>query len=173
MKDLMKYVGEVCRDLDSIGVRYRTVRRWSVNTRAKKRWGDCRALGGGEFAISISARLLADGADDQALRDTVAHELLHTVEGCVGHRGLWRELADKVTRELPGYSISRVTSAADKGFHDEQATAVSAPKYRYALVCERCGQVIRRQKASKVIRAPQRYRCAKCGGRLKRTTVDG
>ena len=169
MKDLMKYVGEVERDLDSIGVRYRAVRRWTVNTRAKKRWGACRALGGGEFEISISARLLADDASDQALRDTIAHELLHTVEGCVGHRGKWKALAEKVTRELPGYSISRLTSAEAKGFHAEQTDEVSAPKYRYALVCERCGQVIRRQKASKVIRSPWRYRCAKCGGKFRRT----
>ena len=169
MKDLMKYVAEVERDLDSIGVRYRTVRRWSVNTRAKKRWGDCRSLGGGTFDISISARLLADDADEQALRDTVAHELLHTVEGCFGHRGKWKALAERVTRELAGYTIARTTSAEAKGFEPDVPTTPREPVYRYALRCERCGQVIRRQKASKVILYPWRYRCTKCGGRFRRT----
>ena len=164
----MKYVGEVCRDLDAVGVKYRVVRCWSVNTRAKKRWGDCRAVGDGTFDIGISARLLADDVSEQALRDTIAHELLHTVDGCRGHTGLWKTLAERVTRELAGYSISRVTSAEEKGFQAEQSPAPKPPVYRYALVCVRCGQTIRRQKASKVILYPQRYRCAKCGGKLRR-----
>lgn len=172
MKDLMKYVSEVCRDLDSIGIPYRCVQRWSVNTRAKKRWGDCRALGGGKFEISISARLLADEAGDQALRDTIAHELLHTADGCFGHRGLWKALAAEVNRRLPGYSVSRVTSAKDKGFEAKEESPKSPVNYRYALECVKCGEVIRRQKASKAIKHPERYRCAKCGGKLRRTSPD-
>lgn len=160
----MKYTVEVRRDLESIGIRCRAVRRWYVNTRAKKRWGECRALGGGEFEIGISDRLLADAADEQALRNTIAHELLHTVEGCSGHRGLWRSLADKINRELPGYSVTRVTSAEEKGITE----IPPAPRYRYALVCEGCGQTILRQKESKLIRSPNRYRCAKCGGKFRR-----
>ena len=164
MKDLMKAVDEVRRDLDSIGIKYGTVRRFTVNTRAKHRWGDCRSLGEGVFDISVSARLLEDGVDDQALKDTIAHELLHTVEGCSGHRGKWKALAERVKRELPGYSVSRVSSADQKGVAEGPRT----PVYRYELVCEGCGQRILRQKESALIRRPSRYRCGKCGGRFKR-----
>lgn len=87
MKDLEKLVEECKKDLDEIGIPYRTVRNWLINTRAKCRWGQCRRVSTDIFDISISHRLLQDDVLDVAAKTTIIHELLHTVDGCSGHKG--------------------------------------------------------------------------------------
>lgn len=79
MKDLNTYVVQCKQDLNLLGIPYGNVHRWEINTRAKSRWGLCKYLKGGDFVISIAQMLLEDGVDEQALKDTIVHELLHTV----------------------------------------------------------------------------------------------
>ena len=64
MKDLMKLVGECQRDLASINICTSKVRNWTVNTKAKARWGYCDKVTKDLFDIQISAALLQDGVDD-------------------------------------------------------------------------------------------------------------
>ena len=79
MKNLQNLAAASEADLRSIGIRPGRVSAWRVNTRAKSRWGQCRELAPGCFEISIAARLLQDDVSDQAAKDTILHELLHTV----------------------------------------------------------------------------------------------
>lgn len=81
MKDLNKLASECEQDLLSIGIQPGKVNRWIINTRAKCRWGLCKTVQTGLFDISIAARLLQDDIDDQAAKNTILHELLHTVKG--------------------------------------------------------------------------------------------
>lgn len=164
MKDLTKLVEECKAELDSIGIKYGKVREWTVNTRAKHRWGQCKKVGFGLFDISISHSLLNDDADVQSAKNTIVHELLHTVPGCFGHKGKWKMLSEYVNLKLPQYTIKRVTSFEEKGLERE----IKEPIYRYMLRCKKCGQEIKRQKKSKVILQYKKYRCAKCGGKLER-----
>lgn len=163
MKDLKKLTMECRSELESIGIKCGTVRNITVNTRAKKRWGCCTTVSKGVFDISISEKLLQDDVDDKAAKDTIIHELLHTVKGCKGHKGKWVMLAKTVNERL-GYDIKRTTSGKEKGIEEEAPPM----KIKYILICENCGAEIRRQKASSVVMHPERYRCAKCRGRLKR-----
>ena len=164
MKSLMKIVERCMADLDSLSVAYGSVRSWRVNTRAKSRWGQCRQVAPGVFDISISALLLEETVADQAAMDTIVHELLHTVPGCTGHRGKWKQLAERVNRELPGYRIQRCTPAEEKGIYLPETKR----QYPYRLQCISCGKEILRQKLCPVVKAPYRYRCGLCGGKLKR-----
>lgn len=164
MKNLVKLAKECEADLISIGVQPGVVSLWTVNTRAKKRWGQCRRDGGGYFVISISSRLLADEVDVQATKNTIMHELIHTVNGCHGHTGLWAEIAAKVNRRLPQYTIKRTTSSAEKGIEE----AARERTNRYAIQCICCGHEYTREKMTKVIQHPENYRCSHCGGRLER-----
>ncbi len=164
MKDLMKLARECMKDLDSLGIRYGQVHKWEINTRAKKRWGQCRKVAEGVFEISISRMLLDDAITDQAVKDTILHELLHTVPGCIQHQGRWNELSDYVNRRLPAYNIQRTTSCAEKGIA-ETDTAQTA---RYILQCSKCRVRIYRQRTSALVENPGRYRCAACGGSIVR-----
>lgn len=163
MKDLMKLVGESQRDLASVNIRTSNVRNWSVNTRAKARWGYCVKVSKGLFDIQIAAALLQDDVDDQAVKDTIVHELLHTIPGCFKHTGKWKQYANTINRLLPQYKIKRGSSYEEKGLEDLRPK----PQCRYILKCLRCGSEIGRQRMSAAVEHPEHYRC-KCGGRLTR-----
>lgn len=158
----MKLVRECEEELDRVGIKYRTVRSWSVNTRAKCRWGQCKKLADGTFEINISERLLCDSADDISVKSTIIHELLHTIDGGFKHTGKWREAALKVNSVYPQYNIKRTDTAEEKGF----GSALKPYQKNYKILCIKCGYCFYRQKASKVVTHPNRYRCGKCGGRL-------
>lgn len=164
MKDLMGLVAICKADLDSLGIKYGRVSNWTVNTRAKNRLGRCRKIAEGLFDISISAMLLADEIDDKVALNTIMHELLHTVPGCLNHKGRWKVYAEFINKRLPQYNIKRVAKESETGIIVER----KAPVYRYILRCTKCGQEIKRQKETKVITNYKRYRCGKCGGRLER-----
>lgn len=164
MKDLEKMAAECTKDLLSIGIHPRTVAKWTVNTRAKNRWGSCKMLSPGIFEISISWRLLQDDVDEMATKNTIVHELLHTVNDCYNHKGKWKQLAEKVNNRLPQYKISRVTSCEEKGIQEEDKPL----KVNYILECNRCGYQIQRERCSRIIQHPEYYRCGYCGGEIRR-----
>lgn len=164
MKDLMKLVAICETELDSIGIKHGKVRNWSVNTRAKCRLGQCIKIAPALFDINISAMLLNDDIEDQITLNTIMHELLHTLPGCLTHEGKWRSYADYVNEKLPQYNITRVANVSETGI----AVDRKPPVYRYVLRCSKCGQEIRRQKKSKVIMYYKNYRCGKCGSNLKK-----
>lgn len=91
MKDLLKLTAECMAQLNALGIDCGKV-TFTVNTRAKKRWGQCRVVGAGSYEISISERLLHDDVDDMAAKNTIMHELAHAADGCrSGHRGVGQD----------------------------------------------------------------------------------
>ncbi len=164
MKDLNTYVVQCQQDLNLLGIPYGNVRRWEINTSAKSRWGLCKCLKGGDFVISIAQMLLEDGVDEQALKDTIVHELLHTVPGCLDHKGKWKMYAELVNRRLPQYTIKRTASREEKGIMVDRVE----PVYRYVLQCSNCGTEFSRERKSKLVKNPEKFRCGRCHGRLKR-----
>lgn len=92
MKDLLRLAQQCQNDLLSVGIRCGNVRSWTVNTRAKARWGLCKKVGRNLYDIQIAESLLQDNVSDQAAKDTIAHELIHTVPCCFSHTGKWKQL---------------------------------------------------------------------------------
>lgn len=163
MKDLLERVRQCQLELSPLRIPWGRVRNWTVNTRAKARWGLCTRVSREVFDIQVAASLLDDEMNDQPAKDTIVHELLHTVPGCFKHTGKWRLHADLINKLMPHYCIKTRTSYEEKGVKDNRA----APTYRYVLKCENCSREVRRQKKSAVIEHPEHYRC-KCGGKLMR-----
>lgn len=167
MKDLMKIAKECMAELDALGIQYGTVRNWTVNKRAKCRWGLCKRIEPGVFDISISWRLLEDSTDGSGAKDTAMHELLHTCPGCYGHKGRWKELADKVNAAYPHYHIKRTSGSWEKGVkHLDYTPREYTVKYRFE--CVWCGATFERKKESKLVKHPEKFRCGNCGSRLRR-----
>ncbi len=164
MKDLMQYVNECKLELDSLGIKYGNVANWTVNTRAKKRLGSCKKVGLTSFEISISKSLLEDVANTQILKNTIIHELLHTVKGCFSHKGKWKLLAQTVNENLPDYCIKRTVDFNETEFEQ----SIKEPVFRYVLRCKKCGCEIKRQRLSKAVKNYEKYRCGKCGGKLEK-----
>ena len=105
--------------------------------------------------IEVSARLSAAG--ERAVRETLAHEVLHTCRGCKDHGPRWKGYADKMNAAY-GYHISRTGTWEALGLPDQKPV-------NHLVVCERCGQEFKRARASNLVQHPERYRC-RCGGRL-------
>lgn len=65
------------------------------NTRAKSRWGQCKRVSGG-YSININIDLLDERNDYKGLENTLIHEILHTVDGCMNHGPNWKRAADRI-----------------------------------------------------------------------------
>lgn len=127
-----------------------------VNKRAKTRFGSCKKLGS-IYIIELSHLLLH--APAFSCKQVLAHEVLHTCNGCRNHGARWRSYAYRMGNAY-GYDIHRVDSHENLGIDNK-------PKPKYIIVCAQCGQTFERVRASKLTEHPERYRC-KCGGTLSR-----
>ena len=131
-----------------------------VNTRAKRRLGCCYVQNG-VYSIEVSARQLED---KEKLRQTLAHELLHTCPGCRNHGERWKAYAQKVNEAL-GFSIQRLSPA------EGETVPLRHDTVKYVLECQSCGAKLYRSRMSKAVKSPWRYRCP-CGGKLKRINIS-
>lgn len=130
----------------------------TINRRAKKRLGCCFCGKDGVYRIEVSASLLSD---PEKLRMTLAHELLHTCYGCMNHGKRWKSYALRVKDSL-GISVSRLMPLKEEEQSPEEVLL------RYVVECQSCKKRYPRQRLSNLIKHPERYRCGKCGGKLKR-----
>ena len=163
MKNLDALLIEVLEDFSALDIEHGYIVDIKPNSRAKSRWGQCQKKADG-YHINISTALLADNIGDQGAKDTIAHEVCHTIKGCMNHGDKWKHYAKLLS--VFGYNIKRTNSAADKGISTEQYLANK--DYKYAIRCEKCGSVTRYQKKSKAVTviSTQKYHgytCGKCG----------
>lgn len=148
---------EVIREAAALGipVSRRISRKVAVSTRMTSTLGSCRKTPFGGFEIRIAARVLAAGED--AVKQVLCHEVLHTCRGCQNHGALWKRYA-VMMEQAYGYRIRRTVDPQDIG--------VTAPEPKYILQCQRCGNLYKRQRECSLTRRPWAYRC-RCGGALK------
>lgn len=172
MKNLHKYYWEVREELEAIGIELGYVVNIEPNSRAKSRWGQCKIVWNDylwentEYSINISTRLLQDGVSDEALKNTIAHELLHTCRDCFNHGKEWKALAELVNDCYSFYNIKRCTSSEEKGIK----TNIEQVEYKYIFRCEDCGQTIKRQRESQFVKYYDLYRCGRCKGNFKKVS---
>lgn len=153
MDKLLQEVISEAKALD-IPVSNRIHSKVIVNSRAIRRFGCCISRND-EFVIEISSKLL--DASEQACKQTLAHEVLHTCPGCKNHGSRWKQYAQRMNFAY-GYKISRASTHEALGIED-------TAQPRYLLRCQNCGAEIKRMRRSKLIDHPDRYRC-KCGGKF-------
>ena len=163
MKDLNKLFNEVLEDFDALGIEYGKIVEVVPNSRAQSRWGQCRKRPNGYY-ININVALLADNIGDQGAKETIAHEICHTIKGCMNHGDKWKHYAQLLS--VFGYNIKRTNSAEDKGISAEVHSA--SKNYKYEVRCEKCGSTSYYQKKGTVVNTLMTqkyhgYRCGKCG----------
>ena len=159
MKNLYNYAMGCIKELNAIGIYPNPISSFEVNTRAKKRWGQCK-LSNGKYSINISSVLLEDSTPAKSLKQTLFHELLHACDGCMNHGALWEKYADKVNKAY-GYHISRLTSAAEMG-----VKLSNDADYHYIITCQKCNTTWRYMRNCKVVQCCKNNtaRCS-CGGK--------
>lgn len=138
-----------------------------INKRAKSRFGCCKKIRKGfteTFEIELSHRLLQ--CEENFIKQTLAHEILHTCPGCDNHGDTWKKYAYKMNQAY-GYNIKRTDTAEQLGIIEEPEIKRRLLKENYVLVCKNCGARISRTRMSNVVKHPSNYRC-RCGGKLER-----
>lgn len=176
MYDLVAVANECMKELDNLNIKYGIVDEFSINTRAKYRWGQCCRVEGttNHFTINIAKCLLDERNDVSVLKDTLIHELLHTVKGCLNHKAEWKRLADKVNVAY-GYQIQRCTSVQNKGFDksvydeivaDRKSHKRAYESYKYIIECKDCGRQYHYKRKTYAVANPDKCRCGVCKGDL-------
>lgn len=158
MKNLQLIAEQCLKELDFIGIKYGNIVSFEVNSRAKKRWGQCKYTTLTDtYRIQVSNRLLEDYVPEKSVKQVIIHEILHTCKGCLNHGKTWKRYAELVN-ETYGYDISRTASASALGVNTDQINI------KHQFVCKNCGKVINRMRESKFTKNYQHYSCGRCGG---------
>lgn len=161
-------VAKICqKELDALNIPYAKDITFSVNTRAKSRWGQCKHNKVTDtYSINI-AEVLCDPANVKGLKNTIIHELLHSTPNGMSHTGEWKRYAAMVNRHY-GYNIKRCSSSDEKG-----CELPKAPKeYKYIFQCEYCGHIYKRQRKPKWYDRIEQVTCGGCGGHLHEVGQD-
>ena len=160
MKDVHKLINTCLSEVTSIGIKPSKNITWSINSRAKSRWGLCKKTGPFAFEIQIAECLLTDDRISETnCKETIIHEILHTCPKCMNHTGKWKEYA-ALLNEAYGYNIKRVKSTAEMGVEKRE---VKRQPVKYAFECKKCGQRIERKKECKFTKYYKSYGCGICG----------
>lgn len=109
------------------------------------------------YYIRISKVLTDAESDPVRIYETIAHEVIHCVDGCMKHTGRWKEIVQRFNAAY-GTHITR-TCSAPKSYTE------NAP---YKIACEKCGNTIGYARMCKSVKHPELYSCGRCGGDFKR-----
>lgn len=121
-----------------------------------------------KYQLKFSIFLLR--LSDQAIQNTIIHELLHTVPNGMCHTGEWKKYALKVKRDF-GFDIKRI--GGDKSpedlasFRENKKTKVNRSQNIYIIKCQDCGQIFIYRKMTKALKNilannTAGYHCGKC-----------
>ena len=150
--------------LDELGIEYGNIVLWEINTRARKRYGQCRLIRNGCYSIDISETIFE--ANDDAVEEVVLHELIHSCKDCMNHGALWKKYAHMLNEKY-GYSIT--TTGSDEKYGIKRSETNSNCDYKYLYKCSGCGKLIgyhKKGKAVKILSGQLKgYVSCKCGGR--------
>ena len=89
--------------------------------------------------------------------------MIHCLPNCNDHGDTFKKYAKYINSNL-GYSISRLGNK-EEDYKKSNLDYKEENKYKYKIVCQKCGQEIYRQRLNKKLLS--RYRCGKCNGRLE------
>lgn len=133
-----------------------------MDSRNRRALGKCIMSNGGErYRIVLNPAMLKFGDDGvNVIKDTIAHELCHTLDGCFNHGKVFHVKADWI-RSLLGYNID--TKA------DEDASEYFRkylPQSKWMVKCDDCGKETPINRLSDPINNPRRYNCVHCGGNI-------
>ena len=103
--------------------------------------------------------------NDDIIRNTIMHELIHCLPYCNNHGKEFKKYAELINEKL-GYEIQRLGNK-EKDYEKSNIVFDKSDEveYKYKIRCKKCGIVFYRQRLKKnFIRD---YRCGDCKGKLE------
>lgn len=114
----------------------------------------------GMFTIKVSKYAL--NIDETAMRNTICHELIHTLPNCFNHGVNFKRCADIVNRKC-GVCVLTKGCLNENG---EQAK-MERPTPKYVVTCKCCGHKYFHTRKCTAVAYPELYSCGHCGGKLE------
>ena len=134
MKALQAYGTVVINELNKIGIYPGKIVEWKVRNQNDNLWAYCSPTKGG-FVIEVSCLLLSSNVTDDVLKGTIAHELLHTLPGCMNHGKQWQKYAQQVNKYY-NYNIHKLSSCEDKGLPHNAFSNLHSPIHEYDVTVQ-------------------------------------
>lgn len=101
--------------------------------------------------------------NDEIIKNTIIHELIHCIPFCNNHGEEFKKYANYINKKL-GYNI-KAKGNKKEDYEKSNLIYEEDESYKYKIICEGCGQTIYRKRLN--AKLLKRYRCGKCGGKLK------
>lgn len=131
-------------------------------SKAQRKWGSCKLSkkpGDYRFYISISENCFKEPDYLNFIKNTMAHELIHTAEGCFNHGKRFKaygKTAEKLGYKITTSSESSIVKSEDEKFNEA----------KHVLKCTQCGQMYYRLRFPKAKGYINKIRCGRCKGKL-------
>ena len=157
------YLATICeKEIKEVGIELKDQVTYRVG-KAKSRYGCCIR----KNIVEISSWVFE--LEEKDIKNTIIHELLHTLKDTKGHNSKWNYYA-RLMNNRYDYNISRVGNSRhdfNKAGKTEE-DSVEIMNYKYKKTCKTCGNVHYWHRATQ--RKIQAYKqgnctCGKCKGR--------
>lgn len=162
MKDFNTMVNEVYISLRRRGVPVKNcpvtishrLKRAFGNTRCKTRYGER------SYSIQIASYLVENGSE-RGIKSTIAHEYIHTCDGCMNHGALWKRYGNMVS-DL--YDINRCDTYESKGISNDAVQSIQANReqFKYIVKCNKCNREWKYKRMCKTLKVIERCTCPYC-----------
>jgi hypothetical protein len=135
-KTLDEFYQEALAVAKDCGLPFGNITKVTMTTATPNIWGRCKVINHGEsYRLEFNKGVILR-SDERFVIQTMLHEIIHTCPQCLGHTGNFKRYAAIIKGKYPQYNIKRTNGLAEAGYiHDPN-------DYKYALKCEKCGNVI-------------------------------
>lgn len=156
---------------NGIPIHWSVKHRFTVNKRLKSCWGRCIvkrvncSWAYNNYKIEVAQHAIDYGPT--CLKSVLAHELIHTVDGCFDHGDGFLSWASIVTHKL-GYEVTvkkRSSVAAQVAKEVDGIEIDYNDRYKHIVVCQSCGNKVGYHNTCKTIKgimSGRKYKCGSC-----------
>jgi len=132
-----------------------------INNKRAHALGRCGNRGGTHYTITINGYHLRLSPAAE-VHNTIMHEVIHSLPGCMNHGEKWKYAAQRVNRFYDFPTISRCANVMQKEEFNDYVNAT----FKYIVECQGCHQKFRFMRKSKTVKACEdgRAACA-CGSK--------
>lgn len=165
VKDLEEIKKYCLNELDTMGYHSLIFNDYNIviNNRLKKSLAQIKKIRNNVFQIDFNFYFL-QSCPEQYIKNTMMHELIHSIDGCMNHGHTWKSIANKINC-VYGYNVTTTTSYSE--YNKVYKTIKNHTSYKYKVVCTHCNTYWRYKKQTRLTSALQNnlkhgYTCPYC-----------
>lgn len=153
---ILEIYKEVLNEAERLG--YNTKSPALFTYKSSRNWGTCRTVRG----ISYIGLNEVFKQDPEKCRSVLVHELAHALSPQDHHGNKWRSIGDNIGSKW-GIKMSRCGSSEEFGLEMPMKETD-----KYTIECPKCKMQWHYMRMTKVVKAPETYRCGRCNQKLMR-----